>query len=78
MSDRVIETFADVLEIPVDRLNDESSPANTPEWDSLATVNLTLGIEFEFGVKLSTQEVMSMKSIAIVKEVLRAKGIQGL
>jgi acyl carrier protein len=65
MSDRVIETFADVLEIPVDSLNDESSPANTPEWDSLATVNLTLGIEFEFNVKLSTQEVMSMKSIAV-------------
>jgi acyl carrier protein len=78
MSDRVIETFADVLRLPVGRLNDDSSPANTPEWDSLATVNLTLGIEFEFGIKLSTQEIMSMTSIRLAKEVLRKKGVDSV
>jgi len=75
MSDRLTQTFADVLELPVERLNDESSPANTPEWDSLATINLTLAVEFEFGVKLNTQEIMSIVNIGIARAVLKNKGV---
>jgi acyl carrier protein len=78
MSDRLTQTFASVLDIPVERLNEESSPANTPEWDSLATVNLTLGVEFEFGIKLSTQETMSMTSIGLARAVLVKKGVTEL
>ena len=78
MSDRLTQTFADVLELPVERLNDESSPANTPEWDSLATINLTLAVEFEFGVKLNTQEIMSIVNIGIARAVLKGKGVLAL
>ena len=78
MSDRLIETFASVLDVPVARLGDHSSPANTPEWDSLATVNLTLGLEFEFGVKLTTQEIMSMTNIGLARSVLKHKGVADL
>ncbi len=78
MSDRLIETFAAVLDILAARLSEDSSPANTPEWDSLATVNLTLGLEFEFGVKLTTQEIMSMTTVALARAVLQRKGVADL
>lgn len=78
MSDRLIETFAAVLDIPAARLGEDSSPANTPEWDSLATVNLTLGLEFEFGVKLTTQEIMAMTTIGLARSVLKNKGVAEL
>lgn len=78
MSDRLIRTFADVLNIPPERLNEASSPANTPEWDSLATINLTLAVEREFGVRLSMRDVRAMATIGQAKSVLRAKGVSDL
>jgi acyl carrier protein len=74
MSDRLTQTFADVLNVPADRLNDETSPSNTPQWDSLATVNLTLAIETAFGVRLSMRDIRGMSTIGLAKSVLRAKG----
>ncbi len=72
--DQLIQLFADTLSVQASTLNDDSSPANTADWDSLATVNLTLAIEQEFSVKLTTQEIMSMKSIGLARSVLRKKG----
>ena len=78
MSDRVIMIFSEVLRIPIDTLNDGSSPDNTSRWDSLAAVNLVLAIEEEFGIKLNTREMSSMRSIAAVKDILRAKGVDNV
>jgi len=78
MSDRLTETFATVLNVPTDSLNDESSPANTPGWDSLATVNLTLAVEREFGLRLSMREVRGMSTIGLAKSVLRTKGVTNI
>jgi len=75
MSDRVIKVFAEVLKLPTEGLSDTTSPDNTSEWDSLAAMNLVLAIEDEFDIKLSTREIVSMRSIAIVKKVLKDKGI---
>jgi acyl carrier protein len=75
MSDRIITVFSEVLRLPVEMLNDESSPDNTSKWDSLAALNLVLALEEEFGIKLNTREIGSMRSIAAVRSVLRAKGV---
>ena len=75
MSDRLTRTFAEVLNVPAEGLSDETSPANTPEWNSLATVNLALAVQAEFGVRLSMKEIMSMTSIGIAKSVLSSKGV---
>lgn len=78
MSDRLTQVFSTVLDVPEDSLNDESSPSNTPQWDSLATINLTLGIESEFGVKLRTRQIMSMTTIGLARKVLRELGVQDI
>jgi acyl carrier protein len=78
MTDRLIATFATVLNIPAERLNDDSSPANTPEWDSLATVNLTLAVERAFSVRLGMREVRKMSTIGLARDVLRGKGVSDI
>lgn len=74
MADRLTELFADVLGVPEETLSDASSPANTPQWDSLATINLTLAVETTFGVKLKTREIMAMTTLGLTRDVLRGKG----
>ena len=75
MADRIITLFVEILDVPSEKLSEDSSPDNTPEWDSLAAMSLVSVIEDTFGVELSTQEIMKMRSIGIVRQVLRDKGI---
>ena len=73
---RVARVFSNVLNIPVDQVSDSTSPENTPQWDSMAAMNLALALEDEFDVRLSTKEIVSMRTVAIVRRVLNAKGVQ--
>ncbi len=78
MNDRLIQLFAEGLQVPPDALTDESGPDNTQSWDSLAAMDLVALIEETFDVELTTTEIMKMRTLGIVREVLREKGIQGL
>ncbi len=75
MSDALLNLFAEVLEVDVSRLNDNTSPDNTSQWDSLAAMGLVVAIEEKFGVQLSTKEIMKMSTIGLARETLRGKGI---
>ena len=71
---RVAKLFAEILEIPVESITDETSPENTPQWDSLQAMNLVVALEGAFNVRLSTKEIVSMRTVGLVRKVLRGKG----
>ena len=75
MSARIAKVFSDVLGIAPEQINDDTSPDNTPQWDSLAAMSLVVAIEDEFDVRLSTAEIISMRNVAIVRKVLTVKGV---
>lgn len=75
MTDPLIQVFADVLELEPSTLNDESTPDNVDEWDSLAAMHLVAAIEESFDVRLSTKEIMKMYSIGLARQVLKEKGV---
>jgi acyl carrier protein len=72
--DRLAAVSALVLKVPAERLSDQTSPDNTPSWDSLAAMELVSQIEETFGVQLSTREIMKMRSLGLAREMLRSKG----
>ena len=71
----VSKVFSDVLGIPIESISDETSPENTPQWDSLQAMNLVVALEAAFDVRLSTKEIISMRTVGLVRKVLRNKGI---
>ncbi len=75
MSDPLLALFAEELDVPFASLDDESSPDTVESWDSLAAMRLVAAIEGEFDVRLSTKEIMKMRSIGIARAVLRDKNI---
>ncbi len=75
-SSRVAAVFSEVLGIPIESINDETSPENTPQWDSLQAMNLVTALEGAFDIRLSTKEILSMREVGIVRKVLRSKGVQ--
>jgi acyl carrier protein len=44
-------------------LTDALTAADVNGWDSLSHINLILAVEREFGVRLTTREVRSMKNV---------------
>lgn len=76
MSDRLTELFADELSVEVAELNDDSSPDSVESWDSLAAMRLVAAIETTFSVRLSTKEIMKMRSIGLAREVLKGKNVE--
>jgi len=75
MTARIAKVFSDVLGITPDQVSDETSPDNTPQWDSMAAMTLVVAIEDEFDIRLSTAEIISMRNVAIVRKVLTTKGV---
>jgi acyl carrier protein len=73
--DRLLEVFSLGLSIPSELLSDETNPDNTPQWDSLAAMELVTLLEDNFDVRLKTSEIMKMRSIGIARSVLRDKGV---
>jgi len=78
MSDRLIEVFAQGLQLDAADLSDETAPGNTSQWDSLAAMELVTLIEDSFEVRLSTREIMKMNSIGAARTVLQSKGVAGI
>lgn len=75
MADQLMEVFAEEFAVPASELSDESSPDTVEQWDSLAAMRLVAAIEETFDVRLTTGEIMKMRTIGIARNVLRGKGV---
>ena len=78
MSDALLRVFAEGLGVDQATLNDDTSPDNTSEWDSLAAITLVSLIEDEFDVRLGAREIMKMQTIGLARSVLKSKGVSGI
>ena len=74
MLNRVLKIVSQVMEVPLEQLNEESSPDNVKNWDSLKHMNLILALEEEFDVSFSDEEIVELLSVEIIVETLKEKG----
>lgn len=64
------QIFRDVLDDDGLSITETFSTADCPDWDSVATIQIVLAVEAEFGVKFTTNEVANLKSVAdILKKI---------
>lgn len=78
VTDPLSQVFADGLGLDPAEITEQTSPDNTPQWDSLAAMSLVSLIEDTFQVRLTTRDIMRMRTVALAREVLKAKGIRDL
>lgn len=67
---RLQTIFREVFEDPRLEISDTMSVESFPQWDSVATVHLVLAAEAEFGVRFTTDQVASLRSVADLVRVL--------
>jgi acyl carrier protein len=78
MADRIIAVFAEGLGLSPNDINEDTSPENTPQWDSLAAMGLVALLEETFDIELTTEEIMSMRSVKLAREALKVHGVSDI
>ena len=74
--DRIYRTVAGVLGVPAAELSDESSPETIPVWDSLNHLNLVVALEGEFGISLTPEDAMEMRTLGSIRAILGHNGVE--
>ena len=60
---RINKVFIDILDDENIVLTDESTADEVEEWDSLNHIQLVVGIEKEFKIRFTSQEIQSWKNV---------------
>lgn len=72
-ANRLTDLVVEVLRIPHDEVVDTLDMEETGTWDSLSHMQLIAAIEDEFGIELTADDIVAMRSVGQIKDVLRTK-----
>jgi acyl carrier protein len=74
MSNNLLSIIANVMEVQVTEINDESGPGTIENWDSFRGLILFEELEREFNVKFTLNELLNIKNIKDIKRILSVRG----
>lgn len=75
-TDQLTNIIVDVLRVPQAEVVDTLDMEETGTWDSLSHMQLIAALEEEFNMELTADEIVAMRSVGQIKDVLRAKSIE--
>ncbi len=75
MTTPLVDLFCSVLDVDPSKITDDTSPANTESWDSLANMMLIAAIEETYEIELSTAEIESMRTFGEVRIILAKRDV---
>jgi len=73
MKEKVFGVIARVMDVPIESVNEESSPDTIGAWDSLKHMNLIMALEEEVGVQLADEEIVEMLSVELILLTLKGR-----
>ena len=76
MSEKLYEIVANVFNVELSKINDETSPENLEQWDSFNFYVLLDEIENKFGITFNLDETLEIKKIGDFKQLLEKNGAQ--
>jgi len=71
--DRVQDIFRDIFDEDDMVIEDKTSSNDVEEWDSLNHINLVSAIEKEFKIKFALGELMSLKDVGAMVDLMIVK-----
>ena len=69
------ELIGSVINVSPSKLTSKSGPENLAEWDSLAHIGIVTAIEQTYQVQLTMPEILSVKTIAELRNILENRGV---
>jgi acyl carrier protein len=75
MSTKLYSTVAQVMDVPVSQISEQSSPETIESWDSFHGLVLLDELETTFNVKFTLDEVLNTKTVSDIKTNLLNHGV---
>ena len=72
---RVRRVVSQVFRVPIDEVDDDTSPVTVSSWDSIGQLDLVTALEEEFSIKFSPEEIMEMNGVGDIRAVLDRRRI---
>ena len=71
--ERLNGVFRDVFDEDSIEVNDRTTADDIEDWDSLEHINLMAAVESEFGIKFSMGQVVTMKNVGEMVDIILQK-----
>lgn len=75
MPEKLFSLLSKVLNVPLEQINDDSSPQTIPTWTSFNGYVMLYELENTFKVKFTIDEAMDVKNVADIKRHLKNHGV---
>ncbi len=75
-SDSLHEVFALALGLPPAAITEQLTYRAVPEWDSISHMALVAALEERYRIRLATEDVLALNSVARARELLAKYQIQ--
>ena len=73
VNEKIEVLLAEVLQIPAATITDDLAMTDLDIWDSLKHMELIMTLEQNFGLQLSFDEIVRMRSVGEIKRVLKER-----
>ena len=73
--EKLKQIIANVFEVEMELINNDSSQDSIENWDSIHQLNLVFAIEESFDVQLTDEDAVQLLSYQLIKVILEEKGI---
>lgn len=74
MSSNLLDIVANVMEVQVSQIDEDSGPETIENWDSFRGLILFEELETKFNVKFTLNELLNVKKIRDIKNILSVRG----
>ena len=59
----IIEIFQDILDVKKGTVSLKTTFSDIDQWDSVATVNIIVALEAEFGIKFKLEDIQTLETV---------------
>lgn len=66
------EVFRDVFDDESIEISDDTTSDDIDDWDSLEHINLIAAVEMEFGIKFNMGQIVTMKNVGEMVDIIEA------
>ena len=73
--DRLQQTMAATLKVPVAKILPNTRDEDLPSWDSLGQVNLMMALEQSFDLYIEVEDFEKLKSVPTILDYLARQGL---
>ena len=73
MNNKIFAIVARIMGVPIDAINEFSSPETLSNWDSLRHMKLILALEESLNMQLTEAQIVGVRSVKDILELVKEK-----